>query len=67
MLVIVSLPLVNIYHKYYIYKIHNLSFAINGKDDNMPTALKSMVAYRRIESKCIGVNMERSHFMLLDK
>ena len=66
MLVIVSLPLVNIHHKYYIYKVHNLPFPIKGKDDNVPSALKSMVAYRRLESKYIGVNMERSRFMLLD-
>ena len=66
MLVIVSIPLVNIHHKYYIYKVHNLPFPIKGKDDNVPSALKSMVAYRRLESKYIGVNMERSRFMLLD-
>ena len=63
-LVIVSLPLVNIHHKYFIYKVHNFPFPVKN-NKTLPNVLKNMVAYRNLESQYIGVNLERSRYMLL--
>ena len=62
-LVIVSLPLVNVNHKYLIYKVHNLPFPIQSNDTN--DLSRNMVAYRTLESSYIAINIERSRYMIL--
>ena len=62
-LVIVSLPLVNVNHKYVIYKVHNLPFPIQSNESS--DLSQNMIAYRTLESSYIAVNIERSRYMIL--
>ena len=57
-LVIVSLLLVNVNHKYVIYKVHNLPFPIQSNESS--DLSQNMIAYRTLESSYIAVNIERS-------
>ena len=62
-MVIVSLPLVNVNHKYVIYKAHNLPFPIQS--DESSDLSQHMIANRTLESSYIAVNIERSRYMIL--